>query len=105
MHSRTDYYEAIIQFRPHNEEAFRLIKKWLPKKNAKISKIVWHKTGSDIYLTKNNAARSLCNKLRKVFNCNLTLSKKIVTRQASTGKDLYRGIIAVRFKSSSPLPP
>ena len=93
MHEK--YYEAVIQLRNPSEELINFINNQLRKNpDAFISTIVPHKDGFDIYISSQRFARNLGNKMKKAFKYGeLKLSKKIVTRDRQTSKDLYRATV------------
>ncbi len=94
------YYEAIIQLRNPTPELINLINNQLRKNtDAFISAIVPHKDGFDIYISSQRFARNLGNKMKKAFrNSELKLSKKIVTRNRQTSRDVYRATVFFKLQ-------
>ena len=92
------YYEAVIQLRNPSPELINLINNQLRKSpDAFISTIIPLKDGFDIYISSQRFARNLGNKMKKAFkNSELKISRKIVTRNRQTSRDVYRA--AVFFK-------
>lgn len=104
------YYEAVIQIRadkrtPSPEElenAHNIIKKGisrLVKKNrmAYISEMVEIKEGVDYYVGSYKAARKLTEDLRNVLGGVVQESPRLMGRDKSSGKDLYRIWISLRM--------
>lgn len=93
MHEQ--YYEAVIQLRNPSPELINLINNQLRKNpDAFISTIVPHKDGFDIYISSQRFARNLGNKMKKAFrNSELKISRKIVTRNRQTSRDVYRATV------------
>ena len=92
------YYEAVIQLRNPSPELINLINNQLRKSpDAFISTIIPLKDGFDIYISSQRFARNLGNKMKRAFkNSELKISRKIVTRNRQTSRDVYRA--AVFFK-------
>ena len=96
-----DYYQAIIQIRPYNEEVVRFINNQVRKRNDErifISKIVEDKYGIDFFISSNKFARIIGKKLTKSFEGELKESVKLYSRDRHAGKNLYR--VTVCFKVS-----
>ncbi len=96
LHS--NYYEAIVQLRPENEELMDFVEKQVYE-NSKvwISKKIKVKTGVDYYISSNKFARSLGKKLKKSFRGMLKESKKLHTRDKQTSRDKYRVTVCFRL--------
>ncbi|MDP3918739.1 MAG: NMD3-related protein [Nanoarchaeota archaeon] len=106
--SKDNYYEAIIQLRPYNEEVFSFIEREIlkAKKEVMVAKIDEIKVGLNIYLSSMKFARSLATKLKKTFHSGeLKTTRKLHTRDKLTSKDVYRVTILFRYnppKKSEP---
>lgn len=89
------YYEAIIQLRNPSPELINLINNQLRKNpDAFISIIIPLKDGFDIYISSQRFARNLGNKMKRAFkNSELKISRKIVTRNRQTSRDVYRATV------------
>ena len=89
------YYEAIIQLRNPSPELINLINNQLRKNpDAFISTIIPLKDGFDIYISSQRFARNLGNKMKRAFkNSELKISRKIVTRNRQTSRDVYRATV------------
>lgn len=89
------YYEAVIQLRNPCPELINLINNQLKKNpDAFISTIIPLKDGFDIYISSQRFARNLGNKMKKAFkNSELKISRKIVTRNRQTSRDVYRATV------------
>lgn len=104
------YYEAVIQIRAYDripspeelETADRIVKEnieRLSQKNrmAYVSKRVEMKEGIDYYVGSYKAARKLTESLKNVFGGVLKESPRLMGRDKSAGKDLYRIWISLRL--------
>ncbi|MDP3065404.1 MAG: 60S ribosomal export protein NMD3 [Methanobacteriaceae archaeon] len=106
------YYEAVIQLRADKralddleiEKANSVLKKILGKlveKNrmAYLADKVVLKEGIDYYVGSYNAARSVVNGLKDVLGGMVGESPRLMGRDKSSGKDLYRIWISIRLPS------
>jgi len=94
----SNYYEAIIQLRPYNEELINfIITRVKARENVKIVKEVQLKTGVDLYLTDQRFARALGKELKRKFKGKLILSRKLHTRNRMTSKNVYRVTVCFRL--------
>ena len=94
----SNYYEAIIQLRPYNEELIKFVLKRIKdRENVSITKEVPLKTGIDLYLTDQRFARSLGKDLKRRFKGKLILSRKLHTRNRMTSKNVYRVTVCFRL--------
>ncbi len=98
LHSR--YYEAILQLRPESVEVINFVDEFLSRRgDCKITQIKTLKTGIDLYLTSQRAARALGGKLKRRFkNGELTLSRSLHHRDRFTSKEAYRVTVLFRMK-------
>ncbi len=95
---RSEYYEAIMQLRPNNEELIKFVlSKIKERKNVFISKSIKLKAGVDIYLSDQRFARALGKKLKRSFKGKLILSRKLHTRDRQSSKDIYRVTVCFRL--------
>ena len=91
-----NYYEAIIQLRPYDEEIFDYIEREMKKRSDAVfvTRIEEQKTGIDIYLTSQKFARGLGPKMKKRFRgWELKMTRKIHTRDKQRSRDVYRATI------------
>ena len=97
---RSDYFEAIVQLRPFNDEVFRFIQNQIKKRNdVEITRVEKLKTGIDIYITSQRYARSLGKKLKDTFNKGeLKISYKLHTRDRQTSKEKFRATVLFRLE-------
>ena len=93
-----NYFEAIIQIRPYNEEVFRFLKKRIEKREGVfISKIIELKTGIDIYVSSQRFARRLGTDMKKAFKGELKVTRKLHTESRQTSRKLYRATVLFRL--------
>lgn len=98
---RTDgYYQAVIQIRPRDKEILNYVRDQIrQKEGVEISKEVFFKYGIDVYITDQKFARNLGQKLKKIFEGELKITKSIYTKDRQTSKEVYRGTILFRRKN------
>lgn len=92
------YYEGILQLRNPNEEVINFIRNQF-NNNEKIwiAKQVKLKTGLDYYISSNRFLLSLGKKLKKSFKGQLKISRKLITRNRITSKNVYRVTVLFRL--------
>ncbi|MBL7051984.1 MAG: hypothetical protein ISS01_02750 [Nanoarchaeota archaeon] len=98
--AKDNYYEAIIQLRPYDEEVFLFIKKEIKKRkdNVYMTKIVYLKEGTDVYISSQKFARTLGPKIKKRFDGELKMTRTIHTRNRLKSRNVYRATILFRRK-------
>ncbi len=97
-----DYFEAILQIRPKNNEVLNFVKKQIEKReDTWIAKQEEFKYGVDIYLSSHRFATALARKLKKVFKGDLKITKSLFKRDKLTSKNLYRVTVLFRLKTDS----
>ncbi|MBW2989566.1 60S ribosomal export protein NMD3 [Candidatus Woesearchaeota archaeon] len=94
-----EYYEGILQLRNPNIEAINFIINQF-KNNPKvwIAKQKKVKTGIDLYISSNRFLMSLGKKLKRSFKGELKLSRKLITKNRMTSKNVYRVTILFRLQ-------
>lgn len=99
-----DYYEAILQLRPSTDKILDFINDIICRRNdVKISKLIEHKTGIDVYLTNQRFTRgTLGPQLKKQFKGDLTVTKELYGRDKHTHRLLYRATVLFRLKKEEP---
>jgi len=98
MHNQL-YFEAIIQIRPKKKEVLDfVVEKIKERKNVFVSKTVELKTGIDFYVSDQRFARALSKQLKKRFNGEVKLTRKLHTVSKKNGKRLYRVTVLFRLK-------
>ncbi len=92
------YFEAVIQIRPQDEEVLKFIQqKVLERKGVFISKIIEMKTGWDIFISSQRFARTLCTLLKRKFKgWELKVTRTLHTRDKLKSRDIYRGTVCFR---------
>ena len=96
----TNYYEAIIQLRPNQEDLLNFVKKEIEENNIKISKEIHTKYGVDLYISSNPFAISLGRKLKKRFKGEVKLSRSLYGIRRKTSKLAYRVTMCFRLSQS-----
>jgi nonsense-mediated mRNA decay protein 3 len=95
----SNYFEAIIQLRPYDEEIFNFLKKRIRKRDGVfITKVIQLKTGIDIYISSQRYARRLGQDMKKAFKGELKITRKLHTQSRETSKLLYRATVLFRLK-------
>ena len=95
-----NYFEAIIQLRPYNDEVFSFIESQILKRkdHVEITKLVEQKTGVDVYLTSQRFARGLGSKLKRRFRGGvLKMTRKLHTRDKQRSRNVYRVTVLFRW--------
>ena len=96
---KDNYYEAIIQLRPYDEEIFDFIEAEIKRRTEAVfvTRIEELKTGIDIYLTSQKFARGLGPRIKKKFKgWELKMTRKIHTRDKQKSRNVYRATILLR---------
>lgn len=97
---KNQYFEAIIQLRPFDEQVMKFIEEEISKKKGIfISKIEKLKTGIDIYVSDQRFTRNLGEKLKKKFKGELVNSRKIYGMDRLKMRSTYRATILFRIKN------
>ena len=94
------YYEAKIQVRPVDEEIISYVYNQVEKdKDAEIVKVIHIQKGDgvDIYLNSWRFAVQLGRKLKKVFKCEMLVTRSLYGRNKTTSKDVYRVTVLIRI--------
>jgi len=94
----SDYFEAIIQVRPKNEEITKfIIKKTEERKGVFISKIMEKKEGLDFYISSQRFAIAMGRKLKKTYKKGtLKITRSLYSRNKQTSKNIYRVTVLFR---------
>lgn len=85
-----EYFEAILQLRELTEEQFNEIFDYIEGSYCRISKHIIHKNGVDLYLTSQKFIQQLSRWIKARFNCQLSTTSTLHTRDTKASKDLYR---------------
>jgi len=88
-----NYFQGILQLRNTNKKLLEFVKNQIKKENnpnVYISKTAKVKGGTDLYLTSNKFLRKIAKKLKKEFTGKLKESENLFSRDAQTGKNIYR---------------
>ncbi|NQU98769.1 hypothetical protein HQ533_04835 [Candidatus Woesearchaeota archaeon] len=91
------YYEAILQLRPNDQELEEFVDHQLKKNpDVFVPKKVELKEGIDYFLTDRKFALRIGNKLNKSFKGELKTSKKLHTFDRQKSKDVFRVTVLFR---------
>lgn len=95
-----NYYEAILQIRPAQDEIIQFVLRYLEnRKDCQISRVSKLKTGIDMYLTSQRVALALGKKLKQYFKgSTITISRTVHHTDRHTSKVKYRVTILFRMK-------
>ena len=97
--SNRQYFEAIIQLRPDNNELISFVKNLIGKKEGVyITNEIHKKYGSDLYITSRKFATFLGKKLKKAFKGELITSRTLYSMDRQTSKGIYRVTICFRME-------
>lgn len=89
--SNPQYFEGILQLRNPSQECIDFIVRQVDKTDKiHIAKVVEHKNGIDVYLSKNSFLASLAKKIQKTYGGIVKTSATLHSRSRETSKDLYR---------------
>ena|SRR3989344_5909627 len=95
-----DYFQAIFQIRPKDNELIKFLEKQVEKNHKVwISKKVNLKTGVDYYISSNKFARQIGKKMKESFPGELKESVKLFSRDKLRSKDMYRVTVCFRRKA------
>ncbi|MBU1030271.1 MAG: NMD3-related protein [Nanoarchaeota archaeon] len=87
---KSSYFEAVLQLRSKNQEIINYVDEQIMKKEVFIMKTEELKNGVDIYLSSKKFAMSLGKKLKKIFNGELQITKKLHTFDKQKSKHVHR---------------
>ena len=94
-----NYFEAILQIRPFNKEVLDYVVKQVEKNDQLlIAKIEELKEGVDFYMSSQRQTISLGKKLKRVFNGEIKITRKLHTLNKQTSKNVYRVTVLFRLK-------
>lgn len=96
---RPDYFEAIIQLRPLDEEAFNWIFEEVDRRrNVSIAKVEKVKGGVDLYISDQKFARSLAPRFKKKFGGEIKTTRSLFGYSRDKGKRVYRVTVLMRLE-------
>lgn len=96
-----DYFEAIIQIRPFNEDVLDYVVNLIDKrKDFNISKIIEKKFGVDLYVSDRKYALAIGKKLKDKFKGGiLKTSRTLYGYDRQTSKKIYRVVVCFRYEN------
>ena len=96
-----NYYEAIIQLRPFDDDVFLFIEGEVNKRESVfIQRIEKVRGGIDIYLSSQSFARRIGALLKKKFKGEMKITRKLPTQDRLTSKKLYRATVLFKADRS-----
>ncbi len=102
--SHAEYYEAILQIRPGNQEILNFVSGLIQARtDVEVTKFLELKTGYDVYLTDQKfARRGLVTQLKKKYpKAKIVLSKALYGQSKNTSRLLYRATILFRLEEDT----
>jgi len=93
----SQYFEAIVQIRPQDEEVIAFAKSQLANDNVHIAKEIVKKFGTDLYVSSNKYAIALGSKLKKRFGGTIKLSRSLYGVRRKQSKLSYRVTVCFRL--------
>ncbi len=95
---KSKYYEVIIQIRGNNIEYYsNEVKKILEKEDIIITKEDEKKEGIDLYVTNSRRVIRVVNKIKRIYNVEIKITRKLHTRDRQTSKNVYKLTVLLRF--------
>jgi len=91
------YFEAVLQLRFFSEEQFNHVVDYIEENNCRITKHVPQKEGIDLYLFSQKFIQHLSRWLKERYNCQITTTRTLHTRDTKANKDLYRVTVLAQF--------
>jgi len=93
------YFEAIFQIRPINEDVIRFLINAVDNDNkVRIAKIMHLKTGIDVYLSSRKFATAIGKKMKARFKGGkLLVTKTLYSRNRQSSKNIYRVTVLFRL--------
>ena len=98
IYTNSRYYEGILQVRPNDKQILNYVKKEIEKAgNVFISREIYKKFGTDLYLTNKYFLIQLGRKLKQRFNGTITRSRSLYKTSRMTSRQVYRTTICFRL--------
>ena len=85
-----DYFEGTLQLRKCSEEIYEYVSKRMVEEKVTIAKHSKSKNGDDYKISSNKFMMKLANELERKYSGIATISRKLFTRNRTTGKEVYR---------------
>jgi len=98
IYTNSRYYEGILQIRPNNKEILVYVKNEIEKAgHVFISREIYKKFGTDLYLTNKYFLVQLGRKLKQRFPGTIKRSRSLYKTSRMTSKQVYRTTICFRL--------
>jgi len=102
IYTNSRYYEGILQIRPNNKMVLNYVKIEIEKAgNVFISKEVYKKFGTDLYLTNKFFLMQLARRLKNKFHGTIKRSRSLYKTHRITSKLVYRTTVCFRLIEDS----
>jgi len=95
--SNENYFEGVLQLRGWPEDKFNQIFEFIMESSCRITKHETHGEDIDLYLTSQKFLQQLAKWMTQRFNCQLSYSNTLHTRDTRANKDLYRVTVCARL--------
>ncbi|MEK6906935.1 MAG: NMD3-related protein [Nanoarchaeota archaeon] len=98
IYTNSKYYEGILQIRPNDKRILDYVKKEIEKAgHVFISKEVYKKFGTDLYLTNKYFLIQLGRKLKQRFPGTVKRSRTLYKTSRMSSKQVYRSTVCFRL--------
>ncbi len=98
MRKKSEYYEAIVQIRgKFDDELLRNIKNLFEKNNIVITKEEEKTEGLDLYVYRVYKLIRVVNKIKRIYNVEVKITRKLHTKDRQTSKEIYKLTVLLRF--------
>ena len=104
--ARAGYFESVLQLRnkknTHFEEALKLAEDIIKGSDARVTKTVPQKDGTDLYLDEKKTAKTIGKRLYSNYGGEHKLTRSLFSRKRDTQKNIYRDTVLVRLSDIEP---
>lgn len=90
LRKHANYFEGTLQVRNEDDAVRRFIREYITRQEARITKTVEERNGTDYYLTSKAVVLHLAKALQERFGGLVKTSRKLFTRNKQTSKEVYR---------------
>lgn len=93
------YFEGTVQLRNVSSKVISFARRFVEKHDAYIAKEVHHKNGVDLLVSSQKVMQKLGKELQFVFGGQLTITRKLFSKNKVTSKNIYRLTVLFRQRS------